>query len=143
LEDLRTVGYRSPRETWEAAVNTVARHNVPIPAHEVGGTEKVPKIWTLLTPEPLRGTYSAYFVVFKGSQNPREQCWRPYHVVIGENGNLRFYIRESLAHLATFIGLGNAENPDLFGNRFGQSFGLFVVYIHSHKEDLEWIIAKT
>ncbi len=109
LQDMSAVGHRPSRQTRNAAVQMCRGRDLKVPPLEIDGAEERPDVRPLGAPQTLTGPHTANLRLLEGGQHPREDGWRPDHVVVRKNGDFRADFGDGTAHLAALVRARDAE----------------------------------
>lgn len=112
LEDLRSIGNCSTRQTWQATVHVHASCTIEVSPFQVKSAEvapeSLPQCRGFGTPKPLIRTDAPITLVFQGGQHPWQQLLRPRDIVVRENRDLSLDLGNSTNHLASLVRMGHA-----------------------------------
>jgi len=92
LQDLRSIGNCSTRQTRQATVHVHTSCTVEVSPFQVKSAEVAPKslpqIRSFCTPKPLIRTNAPITLVFQRGQHPWQQLFRPRDIIVRENRDL-------------------------------------------------------
>jgi len=86
----------------------------------------------------LRSAYAAHLLVLERGQHPLQDCRRPDDIVVGKDGDFSSNLWDSLAHLATLVGLWDTDDSDFLAIN-GRRHPPSIFYIGINRDDYDLV----
>lgn len=101
------------REARDTTINVRGGRNLKVTTLQIKCSEVIPEAWVSGTTKTLASTHATDLRILKCGQKILQECARPDHIVIREDGQKGSYLHQALDHLMAFTRFVNAKNLDL------------------------------